>query len=223
MKFICMYADYLDLFQELTDVRRGRLIMAILEYAFSGKETELKGDERMAFITIRNQLDRDRQKYDETCQRNRANGRRGGRPRKNPTAATENPAVLEKPIERENESDNINDKDNDKDNHKDNDIISEKESGICPGQGDTGLPPQEKPTRSDVCLYCKEHDLIYVNPMKFYDYYEANGWRMGDHAMADWTAALRSWDHRDREAAYKAAPEWEDHTYTDFKRRFGID
>lgn len=223
MKFICMYADYLNIFRDLTDVRRGRLIMAILEYAFSGTVCELRGEERLAFSMMRSQIDRDRQKYEETCQRNRANGSRGGRPRKNPTAQTENPGVLEKPIEKENE--NVNEKEIKIENEKENEIVKEKESSICPEPGASGSPQPQPgiPDYTDILKYCSDHKLYHVDPAKFYDYYAANGWRMGRGTMADWTAALRSWDHRDAESARKAeAPYAEDPFYTNFKREYGV-
>lgn len=50
--------------------------------------------------------------------------------------------------------------------------------------------------------YCMEQGLTAVDPRKFYDYYAANGWRLGRGYMADWKAALRSWN---REDAAKAA------------------
>ena len=28
---------------------------------------------------------------------------------------------------------------------------------------------------------------------RFFNYYQANGWRVGRHAMADWPAAARNW------------------------------
>lgn len=204
MKFICMYADYLDTFRELSDVRRGRLIMAIMEYAFSGKELPLGDRERMAFIPIRNQLDRDREKYEETCRRNREVGKRGGRPRKTQV-------VSEKPIEKEREKEKINEKE--KDNQK------EKESCILPE------PPQpfDIPSYEDIQAFCLQNNLFHVDPMKFYDYYTANGWRMGRGAMADWTAALRSWDRKDRESSLGIeAPDAADLYYAEFKREYGI-
>lgn len=51
-----------------------------------------------------------------------------------------------------------------------------------------------KPTIEDVEQYCKERDNG-INAIKWYDYYEANGWRVGKNPMKDWKAAVRTWEH----------------------------
>lgn len=50
-----------------------------------------------------------------------------------------------------------------------------------------------RPTREEVRAYCQERNSG-VNPETFYDYYEANGWKMGRLAMKDWKAAFRYWE-----------------------------
>ena len=50
-----------------------------------------------------------------------------------------------------------------------------------------------KPTLDAVQAYCTEHKSS-VNPVRFFYYYEANGWRMGKAPMKDWRAALRMWE-----------------------------
>lgn len=56
--------------------------------------------------------------------------------------------------------------------------------------------PQQRfiaPTRSEVRAYCQERNNG-VNPDRFVDYYEANGWKVGRNPMKDWKAAVRSWE-----------------------------
>ena len=50
-----------------------------------------------------------------------------------------------------------------------------------------------KPTLEEVKAYCKERSNS-VNPERFIDYYEANGWRVGKNPMKDWKAAVRTWE-----------------------------
>jgi hypothetical protein len=50
------------------------------------------------------------------------------------------------------------------------------------------------PTFSDVKDYCKERENS-VDPQRFIDYYESNGWHVGKNAMKDWKAAVRNWEH----------------------------
>lgn len=49
------------------------------------------------------------------------------------------------------------------------------------------------PTLDEVQAYCSERHNN-VDPQRFIDYYESNGWRVGRNAMKDWKAAVRSWE-----------------------------
>ena len=50
-----------------------------------------------------------------------------------------------------------------------------------------------KPSVSEIEQYCKERNNS-INPERFYDYYEANGWKIGKNTMKDWKAAVRTWE-----------------------------
>ena len=52
-----------------------------------------------------------------------------------------------------------------------------------------------KPTIEEVKVYVLNRNLN-VDPEYFYDYYEANGWRVGKDTMKDWQAAARNWHRR---------------------------
>lgn len=49
------------------------------------------------------------------------------------------------------------------------------------------------PTLEEVKAYCKERGNG-VDPQHFFDYYTANGWKVGKNSMKDWKAAIRSWE-----------------------------
>ncbi len=49
------------------------------------------------------------------------------------------------------------------------------------------------PTRSEVRAYCQQRQNG-INPDRFLDYYEANGWKVGRNPMKDWKAAVRAWE-----------------------------
>lgn len=53
-----------------------------------------------------------------------------------------------------------------------------------------------KPTREEVKTYCVERKN-FVDSDKLYDYYEANGWKVGKNPMKDWRAAVRNWERGD--------------------------
>lgn len=53
-----------------------------------------------------------------------------------------------------------------------------------------------KPTLEDVQAYCQERNKG-VDAQKWYDYYSANGWKVGKNPMKDWKAAVRTWERGD--------------------------
>lgn len=58
-----------------------------------------------------------------------------------------------------------------------------------------------KPDLAAVELYAAKIGLPATEAQKLYDYYEANGWRVGRNPMKSWEAAVRNWDRRWREYA----------------------
>ena len=75
-KSFVLYHDFSNLFSLLTDEELGRLIRAIFDYSINGTFPEnLMEKEQVAFMMIRNTLDRDREKYEKVCNRNKENAR----------------------------------------------------------------------------------------------------------------------------------------------------
>jgi hypothetical protein len=54
------------------------------------------------------------------------------------------------------------------------------------------IPPDIK----EVIAYCQERKNG-VNPYKWYNHYEANGWMVGKTRMKNWQAAIRTWEQND--------------------------
>lgn len=50
-----------------------------------------------------------------------------------------------------------------------------------------------KPTFEEVQAYCQERNNG-VDVARWFDYYTANGWKVGKNAMKDWRAAVRTWE-----------------------------
>ncbi len=105
-----LHLDSLSVLDELTNEQAGILFKAIRDYNL-GKEPELDFAMRMAFIPFKNQFERDLEKYNNTCERNRNNGSKGGRPKK-PTETQKTQVVFEKPKKADNKNDNDNNKEN---------------------------------------------------------------------------------------------------------------
>lgn len=72
-EYFCAYHSYLENIKRLNDEERGRLFTACLQYSASGKEPELHGNEVFVWDSIRVQINRDREKYEALCGKNREN------------------------------------------------------------------------------------------------------------------------------------------------------
>lgn len=51
----------------------------------------------------------------------------------------------------------------------------------------------QKPTFEEVDAYCQERNNG-VDVARWFDYYTANGWKVGKNPMKDWRAAVRTWE-----------------------------
>ena len=164
-KSFILHIDTLAVLDELTDEQAGLLFKAIKSYQM-GLNPELDFALRMAFLPFELQFKRDAANYEKTCEKNRENGSKGGRPKK-PTESQETQSVILKPKK----ADSDNDSDSDSDNNK---IF-------------------KPPTFNDVLGYCMQRNNgVDVN--KFIDFYESKGWMVGKNKMKDWKACVRTWE-----------------------------
>ena len=109
--YVKAYFDWIEQTAALSDAERGRLFIAILEYARSGLEPKLDGREGILFPVFRATIDRDNKKsaaYSE-------NGKKGGRGNK------ANESELKQNKANESKMPNIRHKTQDKDKDKDKD------------------------------------------------------------------------------------------------------
>jgi hypothetical protein len=56
-----------------------------------------------------------------------------------------------------------------------------------------------------VRLYCLERKNT-VDPIKWFNFYEAKGWMIGKNKMKDWKAAVRTWEEPVNEKAKSLKP-----------------
>ena len=54
----------------------------------------------------------------------------------------------------------------------------------------------KKPSVEEISSYCQERNNN-INPEQFYDYYEANGWKINRNPMKDWKATVRNWERNE--------------------------
>lgn len=121
-KSFLLYYDSQHLFNMLADTQAGKLIKAIYDYEINGIVPNCDDDIafKMAFTTIQLCLDREKEKYNNVCERNKLNGQKGGRPKRldnhmdiletqqkpnNPSGLQDNP---NNPLGYQRNTDNIN-------------------------------------------------------------------------------------------------------------------
>lgn len=207
---IILYPDYEKKFEMLPDEEKASLIMAMFAYNRTGAVPDgLTQLVQFALSFICDDMDHNREKYEETCKRNRENGKKGGRPRKQEETDVpkENPVgsvgYLENP---ENPNKKCNYNENDNDNKKESESDKEKENISSPA---AGAPPHtteaEIPSLEAVRAFCRQIQST-VDLDTFYHYYAASGWTANGRPITDWQAKLRYWDQKDREKGKTTHP-----------------
>jgi len=69
---------------------------------------------------------------------------------------------------------------------------------------------EKRPTLEEVKSYCKERNNK-VDYEKWFNYYSANGWKVGKNSMKDWKAAVRTWEKNNYDKQEEAPlPTWFD-------------
>lgn len=76
-KSFLIYLDYKEHFDLLTDEQLGQLLRAIMEYEETKKLPNFEGILKMAFSFIKQQLDRDREKWQEEKNKRSNAGKKG--------------------------------------------------------------------------------------------------------------------------------------------------
>lgn len=183
-----LYFDDYDKINSLDDAQLGRLLRSLFEFADSGREpTNLDPATDMAFKFISSKVILGIDKYNAKCERNRMNGKLGGRPRKDnekPNGFLKNPQKPNGFLE--NPKCNYNSKSNNKSKR----TLNEKESRKTA----TRFTP---PTLKEVQLFCKSENLS-IDAQRFVNYYAAQGWKLSNgNSMKDWHAAARNWARKD--------------------------
>ena len=118
-----MYTEYQDYFNMLSLEEQGKLIQSLFNFASQDEnqntnKNDLSPATQMAYKFITNQINRDIEKYNEKCLKNKVNGALGGRPKnEKQTDIIETERLSQKA---NGFSQNPNDNDNDNDIKKEN-------------------------------------------------------------------------------------------------------
>lgn len=116
-KSFLLHVDSLEILDELTDEQCGLLFKACRDFN-SGVEVDLNPVLSLVFFSFKKQFERDGVKYKNIVDRNKVNGSKGGRPKKEdnpskpkkPSGLIDNPS---KPKKADSVNDSVNDNDSD--------------------------------------------------------------------------------------------------------------
>lgn len=115
-KSFILYVDSGSTFEALEDDEAGRLIKHIFRYVSGSTHVAPDKITQIAFESIKQQLKRDLVKYESICDRNKGNGLKGGRPKKESPDEPKKPSGLftnpDEPKKADSDNDNVNVNDN---------------------------------------------------------------------------------------------------------------
>lgn len=175
-KSFILYCDQQGVFNMLPDEQAGKLIKHIFAYVNDEEPTSEDLLLTIAFESIKTQLKRDLRKYENYIDKQKENGRKGGRPKTQPfldeTQKTQ--AFFLKPKKADNVNVNVNENVIIKEN------IKENPKRFVP------------PTAQEVKAYMQEQGMDDLSE-KWLAFYESKGWLIGKNKMRDWKAAVRTW------------------------------
>lgn len=108
-----LYIDKKEIVENLTDEQAGKVFKAIYKYVDEKEEIELDPVSKIVFVMFKQLLDKDENRYLSIVERNRINGSRGGRPKKeenpkNPVGSSGNPKKPKKANTNTNTNNNNN-------------------------------------------------------------------------------------------------------------------
>lgn len=177
------FISFYEALNELPPDDFKRVIIAICEYAFYDKEPELPLNLIVPFRLIKSIID----KTVRISEIRTKQGKKGGAPVGNTNASKQANSTKNNQNQAKKDKDKATGAgvENNNDNSEQS-FISEKKE------------PFHKPSFVEIKAFCEEQNYR-VNPEIFFDYYESNGWKVGKNPMKDWKAAIRSWEHKEKQ------------------------
>ena len=218
-----MYTNYIRKIKLLTIEQRGILLTAILAYEAGEDIPQLDDMTTMAFEFIKDDLDANRQKYEDTCNKNRENAQKRWEKKKK-TDATASDRMRVDANHADNEYEYEYEYDNEHDNEYEYDVLKnarareDTPTHTLTPKNATASEPIRIPTINIVADESVEkgYGLSFESMKGFMDYNQSHGWKM------DWHEALKKWAEREKEREKKKV-EPKKNNFTNFENQHQYD
>jgi hypothetical protein len=182
------YRSFFSATKHLNQVEKAQLFEAICSYALDGNLIDLQGMSQGMFELIKPQLDANRKRFENGCVKKQKGSKKEAKNKQKRSKEEANVNVNhnvnvneECKSELINENSNLMENHNIENNFKGVEIEAVKNKKF------------KKPTIQEIKNYCLERKNN-VDANKFFNYYEANGWKVGKNSMKDWQACVRTWE-----------------------------
>lgn len=174
--YVKAYYDWIEQTAALSDAERGRLFIAILEYARSGLEPKLDGRESILFPVFKSIIDRDA----KTSTSRAESGSKGGN-------AKANAGKTKQGVANSSKIPNIRHKTEDKDKDKDKKGNSARKARFTP------------PTYEEVLSYAEERGIASL-AKPFFEYFDTGKWvDAKGQPVQNWKQKFLTWESREKE------------------------
>ena len=185
-KSFVLYCDIGQHLALLSDEEAGQLFKALVRYADTGEQSELPPMAGMAFSFISAQIDRDSQKWKDIREKRKQAGKIGGSKKQANQAS-----ALSAKQEQTKQAVNVP-------------VPVNAPVSVTANVNRASHARFTIPKESEVVAYFEAQRRTAAEASAFFDYYTANGWRVGKNPMKDWQATVRNWIRRTGKGSYPA-------------------
>lgn len=170
-----IYTSYLKIFEQLTDAQLGQLTRHMLSFAKTGKEPSIEDPlVKLSFAFIKDDMERNQRKYEEKCERLRANARKRWDKKQFDSEASEDMqkhtdvcksmqmhANAQIAMHNDNDNEYVNDNDNDNDVSKETNILEPSKEASMQSFSEKNVCAAEEPQKSSEKKKSKKGEIDY--------------------------------------------------------------
>lgn len=158
-----LYTSYYALIEGLTDEQLGQLTRAIFLYARDGEIISLEPVVRMAFAFIKDNIERNQDKYQAKCEKNRQIALERERKKREAREKAGNTNVHERsPYDNDNDNDNEYDNDSDNDASNETDILEPSKEASMQSFSEKNVCAASEPQKSSEKKKSKKGEIDYA-------------------------------------------------------------